>query len=147
MKPNLTNICPEVNITCCATNFSQDVLTWYFDNTPVADYVFNTGDNYPRPAEILLVDNEDFGVEVWIANASRATGNAVNFLSTLSIRNISMLQEAGVSRISCGSFSDRSRHADVVYNSSLGEIEKKLQNVWTCTNSNNKRVYYISAWL
>ena len=96
---------------CIVVDFDS-VIRWFFDNTQFASYTFSPNENFPRNATI---ENEQLnlqvgGVDVQILGAVPNDNNpdAFSFNSSLAA-NISALQLAGISSISCGGLSPASR--------------------------------------
>ena len=116
-----SSLCPIVTFTCIAVNQQEPILNWYFNDDRFARYPFDP--DFPSQYPLTLEpENATFnslvgGVQIQIT-ASGIENNA-SFLSTMTV-NISALQEAGVSTLSCGSSLFNRRIINMAFNSSNG---------------------------
>ena len=103
----------------------QATLQWFFSDRQFALYPISQTDSYP-----LTVEPQDTtlntlvgGVDIQILSASLNEDNPdqASFLSTMTV-NISALQGAGVSTISCGSLGVR-QTIGVRLNSNIGQFK------------------------
>lgn len=100
---NITSECPEVNFICTLMDFPTTTLRWFFNDVLIATYPFHPMDQYPRNlTSTFPID----GVEIQIISASLNSSGSVTSTSYLSSlrANISALQEARISSVSCGDF-------------------------------------------
>ena len=115
------NLCPEVNFICSAVDLPSTVLRWFFNDVEYATYVFGSMHEFPQAVQTRNTTyTEVSGVDIQILNASLNEDNqdVASFLSAMTA-NISALQGAGVSTVSCGSSSIRST-IDTEFDSSRG---------------------------
>lgn len=117
-----------VKFTCSATDLEASALRWFFNDDLFATYTFVHSHKYPftlMDPDIVNVTYDALlgGVGIKILSASHNEDNdRSDFLSTITV-NISVLQGAGVTDISCGLFNvTRRAYADVVYNMSRGKL-------------------------
>ena len=81
------------------------VLRWFYDTFVFTQYAFNPADSYPLTVEAINATYNTLvgGVDIQILAANLvADRSMVSFLSTMTV-NVSALQKAGISNISCGS--------------------------------------------
>ena len=118
-------VCPEVTFICTAVDLLSVSLRWFFNNDLLAVYTVTANHRYPFSVVPL---NETYsilvgGVDIQIleANPNENNPDIVSFCSSITFNNISQLQVAGISEISCGQRSEERRgYADVGFNSSQG---------------------------
>ncbi len=102
----------------CSIQLSDTVLRWFYDADQFADYAINLADSYPLAVE---AENATYnavvgGVDIQILAATHDSDqNMASYLSTMTV-NVSALQEAGLSKVACGSFTVMStvRLADII---------------------------------
>ena len=118
-----SGLCPAVTFTCSAVNLDT-VLRWFVNDDLFASYDLIPSDMYPLTVEPVnatynaLVGGAD--VQILAASLNEENQNFASFLSTMTV-NISALQDAGVSHVSCGRISRLTRtYANISYNSSAG---------------------------
>ena len=109
-------VCPEASFQCSAVNLPSLLLLWYLNGRPVAQYTLPViqPDDYPLSFSPAGLD----GVTIEIRSASLSTdaANSANFLSTLSVANLTTLREASATTTSsCGSTGTRSSVITVNY--------------------------------
>lgn len=91
---------------CSVENQPSTVLTWFINEQAFDKYSFVSTDMYPLN---LTHDDQFGGVHIEILEASQAFNtDMASFLSTMKVNISSMIVE-GVTSVSCGSFSVRSR--------------------------------------
>ncbi len=105
-----SNVCPEVTFSCSAVDLLT-TLRWFFNDELFATYAYIPTHEYPFT---LLPGNATYnalvgGVDIQILEASPNEDNpdSATYLSTMTM-NVSALQGAGVSTVSCGSFTRKS---------------------------------------
>ena len=123
MTASTSGICPKVTFTCSADMLT--VLRWFVSDDLFATYDVIPSDLYPLTVEPVNATYNALvgGVNVQILAASLNEDNQdfASFLSTMTV-NISALQDAGVTNVSCGVF-DRTRpYVNIPYNSSAGKF-------------------------
>ena len=122
ISSNSTSICPEVTFICFAEDLPANSLRWFFNNDDLVGTYDFAAQAHQYPFTVIPHDMTLAGiVDILILSASLNEDNLdqANFLSTMSV-NISMLQELGVSNVSCGLFGTRS-YLQVQYTSNGGE--------------------------
>ena len=91
-------------------DFSSTDLRWFFNGDLFASYLLVPDDAYPVTVEPRNATLSALvgGVVVQILAASHNENNPdlTSFLSIMTVSNITALREAGVSTISCGSFTE-----------------------------------------
>ena len=100
--------------TCSVVNLPSTTLRWFFDNDLFAVYPFSRTASYPLTVEPLNATYSSLvggvGVQVMEASLNEDNTDMASFISTMTA-NISALQGAGVSAVSCGSIAIRNNFA------------------------------------
>ena len=113
--------CPKATIHCIAENLPSVVFSWFFDDNIVADYRFRPNNKIAYPLLLQPLSSIAGLDAVEILNASFGdTRDDGNFESVLRA-DLSLLKEAGVTNINCGSFGTMSNEAFTL-NFPIGEI-------------------------
>ncbi len=121
MTASSSNVCPEVTFSCSAVDFLT-TLRWFFNDDLFATYAYIPTPEYPftvlpgNATYNALVGSVD--IQILEVSLNEDDPDMASFLSTMTV-NISALQGAGVSTVSCGGFSQRS-NIDIAFNSSGG---------------------------
>ena len=125
MTASENKTCPEVVFTCLAEDI-ESVLRWNLNSEESAVYTLDTSDTYPITLSLLNTPlNSKVGtnnVDIQILQARQNENNAdnANFLSTMKV-DISALQGANVTTVSCGSSGTRNTSA-VVFDPAGGQF-------------------------
>ncbi len=112
---SMSDTCPNVTFTCSAVDLPATVFRWFLNDDTFHFYqypILNPNVEYPIT---VTPDNATYntlvgGVKLVIVNASLSVENPdsmASFLSTMTV-NISALQEARISTVSCGRIMQRS---------------------------------------
>ena len=140
MSVTSPGVCPEVLFDCNAVGLSSDSLRWYFDDDLFAVYNLDENDQYPlvlNPRNVTystLVGGVD--IQILEATPNENNANIVRYRSSLIFSNISQLQVAGISEISCGPRSEEERgYANIEFNSSQGWCTFSNSPLKGCLNS------------
>ena len=117
-------VCPQATIRCVAENLPSLILLWFFNSVIVTQYTIPLVgmDEYPFRLDLYIPSqfaNASGVIEVEAASQSEENPVHSNSVSTLRA-NLSMLREAGVTSISCGSANTRSK--TYVLNFSISEL-------------------------
>ena len=124
---NTSSVCPEVTFTCSAVDLSSPILRWFLNDNQFVLYAISPSDEYPLPLEPpnATLNALVGGVNVQILNASFNEDNPdaiASIQSTMTV-NISALQGAGVTNVSCGLFNTMTRaYKNVTFNSIGGKF-------------------------
>ena len=120
-------VCPEVTFNCTAEDLMSTNLRWFLNNDLFALYTTLDlgGHNYPSSLDPLNLTYSTLvgGVDIQIleANPNENNPDIVSFRSSITFNNISQLQVAEISVISCGLIgANRRGYANVEFNSSQG---------------------------
>ena len=118
-------VCPEATFICTAESLNSSNLRWFLNDYFFATYAIILSHQYPFSLEPqnLTYSTLVGGVDIQIleANPNENNPDIVSFRSSITFNNISQLQVAGISVISCGQIrADRRDYANVEFNSSQG---------------------------
>ena len=118
---NTSSVCPEVTFTCLAVDLPSPILRWFLNDNQFAAYLGSPSDQYPLTLQPLNATLNVLvgGVNVQILEASFDDNldAIVSMHSTMTV-NISALQGAGVTNVSCGLFNIMTRaYKNVTFNS------------------------------
>ena len=104
--------CSEAVFTCSTKSLPDTTLRWDLDGNAFALYVLSSQDRYPLTVEPLNTTSSALAsrvdIQILEASVNEDSSGTVSFLSTMAVLNVSALEEAGVTNISCGSISSLS---------------------------------------
>ena len=122
---NTTSVCPKVIFNCSAEDLSSTNLRWLIDGNIFASYLLDPDDEYPIAVEPSNTTLNALigGVDIQILAASQNEDNLdiASYLSIMTVNNISALQGAGASTLSCGRFTERD-DIDLTLNTNQGKL-------------------------
>ena len=143
LSTSSTDLCPMVTITCSAMDLSSTVLRWFLNDDLFAIYPL-LSHMYPYRVhpENMTFSTLLGGVDIQILSASLNENNrdSANFLSNMTVYNISALKSAGISSISCGSLGRRTS-VGIEFDSTRGQFGK----YWCCCWSYHS-IWYQSSY-
>ena len=100
-----------MTFTCSAVGLPSTTSRWFFNGNQFALYTISITDIYPQTVEPQNATYNTLigGVNIQIleANVNEDNPDVANFLSTMTVHNISALLGAGISNLECGSFAVR----------------------------------------
>lgn len=109
LTANSLKMCPEVTLTCSIVDLPSTSLRWFFNGNEFARYTISTNDFYPMQIEPENTTHYTLlgciNIRILEASVNEDNPDRANFLSTITC-NVSSLQRAGISTISCGSFTE-----------------------------------------
>ena len=123
---NTSSICPEVTFICSDMNLQSAVLRWFLNSRLFATYAYSPSDHYPVTvtpdnaaiALNALVDGVD--VQILSVSSNEDNPNDIGSIESTMTVNISALQGAGVTNVSCGTINN-ANFANITFNSSGGK--------------------------
>ena len=123
MNVTSPGVCPEVTFVCTAEDLPSTNLRWFLNDDLFAIYTTGQSDSIINPENITystLVGGVN--IQILRANPNENDPDIVSFRSSIMFNNISKLQVAGISEISCGLRSEEGRgYFSVDFNSSQGK--------------------------